>query len=248
MSRMPPSFSGGLSCAMAAVAVTVSNAARIPENRRLNQTSPANEPHLCGLKNCVVRSCRMRRQNDSAFVFPLNGMASMCQHRCMFCSTIPFGLRRIIATVVILASLALPFAGTPAQAAGCSFEAQGAGRVAEVVDARTLHLEDGRDISLAGIEPVMGGAKAQRIAALAAIVAGRRVSLQGQDDTPDRYGREPVFVFLQGSDTPVQVTLLSQGAALVAADVTDRDCAVTLLAAEGEAGRTSAASGPTLRP
>jgi endonuclease YncB( thermonuclease family) len=162
-------------------------------------------------------------------------MAPMCEHRCMFCSTMPLGLRRIAATIVIPASLALLFASRPALAAGCSFEAQGDGRVAEIVDARTLRLEDGRDISLAGIEPVMSGAKTQRTAALAAIVAGHEVSLQGQDDTPDRYGREPAFVFLQGADTPVQVTLLSQGAALAAADVTDRDCAVTLLAAEAEA-------------
>jgi endonuclease YncB( thermonuclease family) len=160
-------------------------------------------------------------------------MASMCEHRFMFC--MPFGLRRITATIALLASLALLFAGSPAQAAGCSFEAQGDGRVAEVVDARTLRLEDGRDISLAGIEPVMSGAKAQRMAALAAIVAGHKVSVHGQDDTPDRYGREPAFVFLQGADAPVQVMLLSQGAALAAADVTDRDCAVTLLAAEAEA-------------
>jgi endonuclease YncB( thermonuclease family) len=162
-------------------------------------------------------------------------MASMCEHRFMFCSTIPFGLRRMTATVVIFAGLALLFAASPAQAAGCSFEAQGEGRVAEVIDAHTLHLEDGRDISLAGIEPVMSGAKAQRTVALAAIVAGHEVTLHGKDDTPDRYGREPAFVFLQGSDTPVQVMLLSQGAALVAADVTDKDCAVTLLAAEAEA-------------
>jgi endonuclease YncB( thermonuclease family) len=162
-------------------------------------------------------------------------MASMCEHRCMFCSTTPIGFRRLTAIVAILASLALLRASDPAQAAECSFEAQGEGRVAEIVDARTLHLEDGRDISLAGIEPVMGGAKPQRIAALAAIVAGHDVTLHGQDDTPDRYGREPAFVFVQGSDTPVQVTLLSEGAALVAPDVADKDCAVMLLAAEAKA-------------
>src|SRR5262245_55197891 len=109
-------------------------------------------------------------------------MASMCEHRGMFCSTMPLGSRRLTATVVMLASLALLFAASlfvagPAQAAGCSFEAQGEGRVAEIVDGRTLHLEDGRDISLAGIEPVMSGAKTERIAALAAIVAGHEVTL-----------------------------------------------------------------------
>jgi endonuclease YncB( thermonuclease family) len=140
-----------------------------------------------------------------------------------------------MAAIVTLASLACLLAGRPARAAGCSFEAQGEGRVANVVDPRTLRLEDGRDVSLAGIEPVMSGAKADRTAALTAIVAGHEVTLRGQDDTPDRYGREPAFVFLQGSDTPVQVALLSEGAVLVAADVADKDCKAMLTAAEAEA-------------
>jgi endonuclease YncB( thermonuclease family) len=155
----------------------------------------------------------------------------------MFYLTTPLGFRRVTAAIVTLASLASLLAGRPAHAAGCSFEAQGEGHVANVVDPRTLHLEDGRDISLAGIEPVMSGAKADRTAALTAIVAGHEVTLRGQDDTPDRYGREPAFVFLQGSDTPVQVALLSEGAVLVAADVADKDCKAMLTAAEAEARR-----------
>jgi endonuclease YncB( thermonuclease family) len=155
----------------------------------------------------------------------------------MFCLTTPLGLRRVTAAIVALASLAFLLAGRSAHAVGCSFEAQGEGRVANVVDPRTLHLEDGRDISLAGIEPVMSGAKADRTEALTAIVVGHEVTLRGQDDTPDRYGREPAFVFLQGSDTPVQVALLSEGAVLVAADAADKDCKAMLTAAEAEARR-----------
>ena len=37
------------------------------------------------------------------------------------------------------------------------------------------------------------------------------VTLQGEDDSPDRYGRQPAFVFLEGADTPVQGLLLAQG-------------------------------------
>ena len=37
----------------------------------------------------------------------------------------------------------------PAVAAGRSFEAQGEGRVAAVIDARTFRLEDGREVRLA---------------------------------------------------------------------------------------------------
>ena len=61
------------------------------------------------------------------------------------------------------------------------------------------------------------------------------MTLRGEDDTPDRYGRQPAFVFLAGSETPVQGELLRRGEALVSADVTDKDCAAVLAAAEAAA-------------
>jgi hypothetical protein len=61
------------------------------------------------------------------------------------------------------------------------------------------------------------------------------VTLRWVDDTPDRYGRQPGFVFVDGVENPVQAQLLAQGEALAAADVADRDCAALLSAAEGEA-------------
>ena len=71
-----------------------------------------------------------------------------------------------------------------------------------------FRLQDGREVSLVGIEPVApDNAKASRIAALSAIVTGRDVTLHGEDDTPDRYGRQPAFVFLAGSDMSVQVDI-----------------------------------------
>jgi len=127
-------------------------------------------------------------------------------------------------------------AASPARAAECNFEPQGEGRVATVIDARTFRLADGREVRLAGIEPVTTTAtNVNRGSALAAIVAGRDVTLRGQDDTPDRYGRQPAFVFLDGADTPVQSLLLAQGEALVSTDVTDKACAASLAAAETEA-------------
>jgi endonuclease YncB( thermonuclease family) len=130
----------------------------------------------------------------------------------------------------------------PARAAACWFEAQGEGRVAAVTDARGFRLEDGREVRLAGIEPApsaTGGndriRDRDRAAALAAIVGGHDVTLRGQDDAPDRYGRQAAFVYLAGSETPVQSELLRQGEALFAADVADRDCAAALAAAEAEA-------------
>ena len=137
-------------------------------------------------------------------------------------------------------------AASPAHAAGCAFEPQGEGRVAEILDARTFRLADGREVRLTGIEPVTAE-KASRTAALSAIIAGRDVTLSGEDDTPDRYGRQPAFVFLDGSETPVQGLLLAQGEALVSATVTNKDCALVLTAAEAAARQAKQGTwaGPT---
>ncbi len=130
--------------------------------------------------------------------------------------------------------LALLGAIGPAMSATCAFEPQGEGRVAAVIDVRTFRLEDGREVRLAGIEPADPD-RAKGAAALSPIVAGHDVTLHGADDTPDRYGRQPAFAFLAGSETPVQIELLSRGEALVAANVADKDCAAALAAAEAEA-------------
>jgi endonuclease YncB( thermonuclease family) len=141
-----------------------------------------------------------------------------------------------IAAAIVTCALVL-VAAEPAVAAGCAFEPQGEGRVAAVIDGRTLRLQDGREIRLAGIEPVTTEKSNRGSAALSAIVANRNVTLSGEDDTPDRYGRQPAFAFIDGSDTPVQGVLLAQGEALVSGTVTGKDCAAALLAAEAEARR-----------
>jgi endonuclease YncB( thermonuclease family) len=133
--------------------------------------------------------------------------------------------------------LLLAVAVTPTIAAGCAFARQGEGRVAAIIDARSFRLEDGREIRLAGIEPVTAE-KSREISALSAIVAGREVTLSGEDDTPDRYGRQPAFAFLTSSETPVQAELLARGEALVSGDVADKDCASVLTSAEA-AGRAA---------
>src|SRR6185437_10705306 len=113
-------------------------------------------------------------------------------------------------------------AARPAAAAGCFFAPQGEGRVAEVIDARSFRLQDGREVRLAGIEPVAAESPtANRNAALAALILGHEVTLRGEDDTPDRYGRQPAFVFLERADAPVQSLLLAQGDALLSGAVTD---------------------------
>ncbi len=135
-----------------------------------------------------------------------------------------------IAAVVVSA-----IATSPALAASaCSLAPQGEGRVSAIIDARTFRMDDGREVRLAGIETVMS----DRSAALSALVAGRDVTLHGDTDAPDRYGRQPAFVFVEQAATPVQHQLLTQGDALVSgAVVADKACAGELAAAEAAARR-----------
>jgi endonuclease YncB( thermonuclease family) len=121
-----------------------------------------------------------------------------------------------------------------AEAADCALDPQGEGRVATVVDARSFRLEDGREIRLAGIERA-GTETAGGRAALSAIVAGRGVTLHGEDDSPDRYGRQSAFVFVEGSEHSVQTELLRRGEALVSSDTSEKNCAAALAAAETSA-------------
>jgi len=123
-------------------------------------------------------------------------------------------------------------AADAACATPCQFESQGEGRIATIVDARSVRLDDGREIRLAGIEPA-----ATTKQALTSLLAGRDVTLRSADDTPDRYGRQGALVFIGESDTSVQAMLLAQGDAMVSAEITDKDCAAALMASEAAARR-----------
>jgi endonuclease YncB( thermonuclease family) len=139
--------------------------------------------------------------------------------------------------VLVILLLAVRLAAIePVRAAGCAFASQGEGRVADIIDERTFRLEDGREIRMAGIEPAPPDADANsRTAALSSILAGHDVTMQGTDDTPDRYGRQTAFVFLEPSQTLVQGLLLAEGAALASAEIGDRKCQDILLEAEATA-------------
>lgn len=137
----------------------------------------------------------------------------------------------LVVVIATTAALMRPGAGS---AAPCMFAEQGDGQVTEIVDARSVRLADGREIKLSGIEAAADMPPAA-IDALAALVRGRDVILRGSDDAPDRYGRQSAFLFVAESDQLVQRELLVQGRALLAADVTDRECAEALAAAEAEA-------------
>jgi endonuclease YncB( thermonuclease family) len=118
--------------------------------------------------------------------------------------------------------------------AACEFTHQGEGRVAAVLDARTFRLDDEREVRLAGIEPTQETA-AQGGEILTALIGNREVTLHGPDDKPDRYGRQPAFVFAKGSVTSIQSELLARGEALMSPAMTDTPCLDALLAAEAAA-------------
>ena len=138
-------------------------------------------------------------------------------------------LTAIICAATTIAAMATDPAWT---AAPCAFESQGEGRVNAVIDARSVRLEDGREVRLAGIELAFPEKQTQ---ALATLLAGRDVRLSAEDDAPDRYGRELAFVWRLPDETLVQRELLTQGEAIVSPDISDRDCAASLMAAEGTA-------------
>jgi endonuclease YncB( thermonuclease family) len=144
--------------------------------------------------------------------------------------------RRAFTAAVVLGAIA-PTATGPALAAPCSFEPQGEGRVSAIIDARTFRMDDGREVHLAGIETVTTAARADGGAALSALVAGRSVTLHGETDAPDRYGRQPAFVFVEQATASVQNQLLGHGDALVSGAVADKACAAELAAAEAAARR-----------
>ncbi|UFW54093.1 thermonuclease family protein [Bradyrhizobium arachidis] len=123
-------------------------------------------------------------------------------------------------------------AGDTALAAPCQFDTLGEGRVAAITDVRSVRLDDGREVRLSGIE-----ATAKTKQALTSLLAGRDVVLRGNDDTPDRYGRQGALMFIGENDISVQAMLLAQGDAIVSAEITDKDCAAALMASEAEARR-----------
>jgi len=142
-------------------------------------------------------------------------------------------------TVLVLLAGAMmtlaTFGRAAAASSGCGSETFGQGRVASIIDARTLRLDDGREVRLSGIEPIANTATG--VAELSRLVVGRQVTLHGKSDEPDRYGRQHAFVFLPDADKSVQGLLLDAGAALASGTVPDRACTLELATSETVARR-----------
>jgi endonuclease YncB( thermonuclease family) len=139
-----------------------------------------------------------------------------------------FLVAALLCAIVVAMAAAAPALAAPA----CSFEPQGEGRVSAIIDARSFRMEDGREVRLAGIETV--GADTST---LGGMIAGRDVALRGETDAPDRYGRQPAFVFVESAGPPVQSLLLAGGEALVSSELADKACAAELAVAEAVARR-----------
>lgn len=127
--------------------------------------------------------------------------------------------------------------------AACRFESAGSGRVVAVPDGRSLTLDDGREIRLAGIETppepeaqdadTSGSAAAAAKAALAALALGKTVELHQRTPATDRYGRVLAFVSLPEAGEPsLAHALLARGYARVAASLDDVACTAELLSRE----------------
>ena len=132
-------------------------------------------------------------------------------------------------------------AADAAMAQPCGGAARASGVVRTVADARTLVLEDGRQLLLEGIEVPRGAAAAgadapaaRAVAALKAKLVGRAVTWSGNPASPDRHGRLPAFVFADGLglEGSVQHDMVSRGLARVAVRGAGRACAAELLARE----------------
>jgi len=172
--------------------------------------------------------------------------------------------QRSVAAATMTACLLFAHGAVAETAAPCRFEALGRASAAAILDGRNIRLTDGRAIKLAGIDiPHEPGSHAAQAAkqALENLLLGKDMALAAPSGEADRYGRTLVFVFVNGSETPVQYNLLSLGQARVSAQLQDRACLSALFREERKAREAriglwgdpgyavrAAGDGPAIRP
>jgi endonuclease YncB( thermonuclease family) len=159
----------------------------------------------------------------------------------------------------LVGSVMAPAAAAPARTvaaapsavpgAACRFDVVGSGRVVGVPDGRSLALDDGREVRLAGIEvppaPNPGDAgdaghraAATAKAALESLVLGRTVELRQRQLVTDRYGRILAFVSIpdvsipEGAEPSVSHAMIGRGFARVGAGLEEPACTAELLSRE----------------
>lgn len=157
----------------------------------------------------------------------------------LFCA----GPRRRTALIFVMSFTAVLSAGAEEFPPGCRPDAVITGIVASVSDGRTFGLERGGEVRLAAIEVpapestlAPGAPQPDRMgtAALAAMIAGKTVSLRTAKSDKDRYGRlvAQVFVAGEGAERWVQGELVAAGLAVVSARVGEPACAAELVRRE----------------
>ncbi|MCC7348911.1 MAG: thermonuclease family protein, partial [Variibacter sp.] len=121
-------------------------------------------------------------------------------------------------------------------AAPCGAGETTSGIVKAVADERTLVLENGRLLRLAGLDIPPGETPALARKFLTDEILGRSVTVRA-GSPPDRHGRLPSFIFLSpgGLERFVQHAMVNQGLARFAPPAGGRPCADELLAREREA-------------
>lgn len=176
-------------------------------------------------------------------------------------SSVMLPTSKISRYLLLASSAAVIGSALPSQATACAAVDLGSGMVREVIDARTLRLDEGREVRLADIltptDPAAKPATEQDAVSaaweqrakddLAARVAGKTVMLRGAQPAPDRYGRLRAYVFVAdervaaaigtpaGMEGAVQESLVRAGLARMAASLADASCADGLRRAERQA-------------
>lgn len=149
-------------------------------------------------------------------------------------------LCRLIFPLILTVLLVLPAEWALAD---CMLTNIGQARVVSIPDGRSLVLEDGRDVLLAGIEPVPGHPEAAamlRQRALGRVVTLRAIPARpghkaDRQDFHDRHGRLSAFVFVEGAALSLQEELLRAGLVRAAGPVGSSACWTALLQQEQKA-------------
>lgn len=149
-----------------------------------------------------------------------------------------FAARVAAALPAALVTVFMAAAAVSAQAEPCRFDSLASARLAGLAGGRSVKLLGGGEATLAGLDmpsaPGAGNAQAASAARGLAqsLIAGAQAELRGPAREPDRYGRLNAFVFVNGSETPLQYTLLARGLARFSPDIDAGPCVKALLAHE----------------
>ncbi len=141
--------------------------------------------------------------------------------------------------LLVLAANVAVAADDPAVPPPPGLEVEREARVAEVIDAGTVLLDDGETVRLAGIKPPSlphgDAASTDARRTLSALVRGRRVGLASGGAGRDRYGRLRAHLVRMDDGAWIQGALLARGLARVHSLVDDRTAVADMLAIERRA-------------